>query len=712
MIFSDRLQNTFSQLKRQCHTAIVRYPILGRMARLGMETVSATENNSTITDPPKVQLDFNQSLEDIGGFDLWHKRRINQKRQFTQLLISEISELKTTTKKQQSDCLIAANRLLSHEFNFLGSGPFVSEDLNRAQGEDGYQPIDWYLDPVRQLRFPTNVPYKDWNLFEMRPANADIKYPWELARCQHFLTLGQAFTLTGDDQYAVELTNQCRDFIEANPVGLGINWTCTMDVAIRAANWCLALNLISLSNAVSPEAWKQVYRHMFETGIFILDNLENNYETTSNHFLSNVVGLHILAAEFIDLDFAKEWDNYARKTIEREIDTQILEDGADFESSVPYHRLVTELFLCSWRVSQIQNNPLSDNYLTRLTSMVEFLEAVLRPDGTMPIVGDTDDGRLMIATGYGTWNPSDALHILAPAGMALNRPDWVARSGKNATWEAFWWGFDCSSTEEFSTQYANQETDNSLTRKLFPNSGIVVSRSIKHQAYLLITNGAVGTEGFGNHKHNDLLSFEFFDQGQALIIDPGSYVYTSDFEARNRYRGTAYHNTLRIDDSEQNEIQPAFLFRMFAKADPKHILFNKTEDGISYQGSHNGYATQLEQGVTHTRTFNHTIQEGKLLIEDKLEGTGHHDVEWFFHFHPSVKVELDKHASLVHLGAGSHNWSLSWSDENIRPALQDSFFSPSYGVQLRNTSLHLSDRVELSANYAACFIITRNEATI
>ena len=70
-------------------------------------------------------------------------------------------------------------------------------------------------------------------LRRMRPPNADVKYPWELARCQHWVTLGQACRLTGDDRFAREIANELDDFVEANPVGLGINWTCTMDVGTR-----------------------------------------------------------------------------------------------------------------------------------------------------------------------------------------------------------------------------------------------------------------------------------------------------------------------------------------------------------------------------------------------------------------------------------------------------------------------------------------------
>ena len=44
-------------------------------------------------------------------------------------------------------------------------------------------------------------------------------------------------------------------------------------------------------------------------------------------------------------------------------------------------------------------------------------------------------------------------------------------------------------------------------------------RGCSRSAYLLVTN-ARGTNGFGNHKHNDLLSFEFHSDGTPLIVDP------------------------------------------------------------------------------------------------------------------------------------------------------------------------------------------------
>src|SRR6266851_1910597 len=42
----------------------------------------------------------------------------------------------------------AAERILKHEFDLLGSGCFRPIDPDRPT-RNGYSPIDWYLDPVR-----------------------------------------------------------------------------------------------------------------------------------------------------------------------------------------------------------------------------------------------------------------------------------------------------------------------------------------------------------------------------------------------------------------------------------------------------------------------------------------------------------------------------------------------------------------------------------
>ncbi len=567
----------------------------------------------------------------------------------------------------------AAGRVLRHEFDLLGSGPYVPNDPDRAAGADGYRPIDWYLDPVSGLRFPRGIPLAEWNLDEMRPGRADVKLPWELARCQHWPLLGQAYRLSGDDRLAFEIASELRDFVEANPIGTAVNWTCTMDVALRAANWAIGLELVKTSPALTSEFWRDAYGALFDHGAFIEGHLENTYEVTSNHFLSNVVGLFFLAAVFADLPCGSVWNRQCRRWIAEEMEVQVLADGADYESSVPYHRLVTELFLGAARLADSMGDPLPQDVRDRLTAMVEFLGAVIRPDGLMPQIGDADDGRLHILSGYGTWQPQDARHLFGPAAAMFQRADWASLAGEWGGWEAAWWGLDplgpaASGPASGPAPRANL--------RHFPLAGVAVMR--RGRDYLLVTNGIVGTAGFGNHKHNDLLGFEYHVDAAPVFVDPGSYVYNPDPDARNLFRGTFSHNTVSIDGEEQNELRPEWLFRMFERAYPEHLEVRDEGVWMRYRGRHHGYA-QLPQAVIVERTFALSRRDGTLTITDVLTGQGLHRIRWHFHFAPHVHVTL---ATGDRIEIRTNAVALEMRiPPALRPTLAAAWYSPSYGVR-------------------------------
>ena len=301
----------------------------------------------------------------------WCRRRRERRTLYSSVPPETIARLQERHGGRVSATLAAAERVLQHEFDLLGSGSYVPSDPDRGPTA-GYAPIDWYIDPVRRLRFPRGVPHKQWNLLEMRPKNADIKYPWELARCQHWPVLGQAYRFTHDDRFAIEIVRELDDFVESNPTGIGVNWTCTMDVGIRAANWAIAFELVHASTDLDEPFWTRAYSALFDHGVFIRNNLENTYEVTSNHYLSNLLGLLFVAAAFDDLPQGVEWAAFARAAIEQEMQVQVLDDGADYESSIPYHRLVTELFLSAARLTELGGHPLSSAYRTRLRDMVAY----------------------------------------------------------------------------------------------------------------------------------------------------------------------------------------------------------------------------------------------------------------------------------------------------------------------------------------------------
>jgi Heparinase II/III-like protein/Heparinase II/III N-terminus len=621
----------------------------------------------------------------------WVTRRLADTRLYSTLTADRVAAVRRSCPRRADAAIAAAERVLRHEFELLGSGPFVPIDPGGSV-HGGYTPIDWYLDPVRKLRFPRGVPHKEWKLYEMRPGNADVKYPWELARCQHWAALGQAFALTGDERFAQEIAHELDDFVEANPIGVGINFTCTMDVAIRALNWAIGFELVHRSTTLDPDFWRRAYAALYDTGVFTRANLENTYEVTSNHFLSNVVGLWFLGAVFADLPAGQEWLSFARQALEQEILVQVLPDGADYESSVPYHRLVTELFMGSQRLAEFRGKPLSDGYRARVRDMVSLLAAVTRPDGLMPQAGDADDGRLHVLADYGDVTPQDGRHLFGPAGAIFGEPAWTALAGDVGAWETAWWGLESR---------ASIGSTAAIGSRLFPDAGLAVMRA-GGSHYVLASNGSVGTKGFGNHKHNDLLSFEYHHAGVPLVVDPGSYVYTSDFEARNRFRRTASHNTVQVDGQEQNDLKPEWIFRLFETSNAEHVAFLETAQCVEYTGRHHGYE-RFEQPVTHERTFRLSKQDGSLSVTDRLTGRGAHDLRWHFHLAPGVAAEPAGSGTVL-LSAAGRTWHLQLPPD-LSPSISEADYSPSYGVKVRCLAIDATTRVTLDGTATWGFTI-------
>src|SRR5438034_4737938 len=82
----------------------------------------------------------------------WIRERRVRPALYSSLDDGAVERVRQSNPARVDATLRAAERILRHEFDLLGSGPFVPVDPDRPV-RDGYMPIDWYLDPVRALRF-------------------------------------------------------------------------------------------------------------------------------------------------------------------------------------------------------------------------------------------------------------------------------------------------------------------------------------------------------------------------------------------------------------------------------------------------------------------------------------------------------------------------------------------------------------------------------
>lgn len=565
-------------------------------------------------------------------------------------------------------------KVCHHVFDLLGSGPInLDEFAKRYGGREvcGYLP--WHFDFKTGYRWNPKKFYK-----EIRPAygKADIKVPWELSRFQHAAVLGQAYWLTGDEKYAWEFVRQVDDWIDRNPPKFGVNWACTMDVAIRVANWILGFYFFKDSPAFTEDFLIKFLKSLLTHGRHIMANLENK-GITNNHYLADLVGLIYLGIAFPEFKDAQRWLEFGIQELVKEMEKQVYDDGMDFEASTCYHRLALELFFYPALLCRLNGIGLPQAFIDKLKKMFDFVLYVLKPNGRMPQIGDNDNGRLHV---LGKRDILDMTYLLTFATLYYDDPAYKIEEFGFAP-EALWL-FGPESYERWS-QLPGRSVEE-LESRAFPEGGIYVMRHKKD--YMIISCGPNGQGGLGGHAHNDKLSFELCIDSEDIIIDPGTYVYTADPEWRNRFRSTAYHNTVMIDEVEQNSFGKWHLFSLRPDASASCIEWHVAPQKGRFQGE---CEIRTKPGIiVHKRTIEAFVEDRQWIVTDEFHQKGFkvptnlHRFQFNLCLAPSLRVAT-KHNILVL--AGTNVVIMLYFSNHAKAELLPRWFSPKYGV-LEKTS--------------------------
>lgn len=471
---------------------------------------------------------------------------------FDKSLRTQTTYLLSNIALEAHNLIIAeADQVCEHVFNLLGSGPV---DLGPK--------INWHTDFKTGYRWNPRTYYRRIR-HAPYPGGYDIKVPWELSRCQHFIRLGQAYWITDDEKYAHEYVAQVNDWIDKNPWPWGVNWSCTMDVAIRVVNWLWGYHFFLQSPSLSEQFVLCFYKSLLQHGRHIYRNLENQGDFTGNHYLSNLVGLVYLGILCPEFKEASVWREFGLRELEKEMFKQIYPDGVNFEASTSYHRLVLEMFLSTTILAQRNGHQFSADYMARLEKMVEFVMYLTKPDGTSPLIGDNDNGRLHRLK---VWNPPerewcDFRYLVAIGAVLFLREDFAQTAADQ--WEDAIWLIGDEATKFKQEVEQRRLSSLRLSSRAFRDAGIFIMRHDDH--YLAVATQSNGKKGNGGHAHNDSLSFELYAGGDTWIVDPGTYTYTSDYDDRHLFRSTSYHNTPQIVEPgflEQNRCEARLPFSM------------------------------------------------------------------------------------------------------------------------------------------------------
>jgi len=467
--------------------------------------------------------------------------------------------------------------------------------------------IRWHKDYLSGKNYPFRY-YRRIKVVNLASPD-DPKVPWELSRFHHALHLAQAYVLTGQEKYAEKCLALFSDWCKANPWKFGVNWTCAMEVALRACNLLAAFELISKSEAfkkLSPNGLKRVFQQHLD---FILQNLEWSEQGTTNHYISDLLGLLVISARLPGLKGARKAEEFALVEIENEAAKQFYQDGGNWESSTAYQRFVTEMLLLIVQTAQRKGWRLSEEFHQKVKDSVNLLTSLANDAGRIPQIGDNDSGRVLPLYRR---SDTDIRHLGPLAAILYNDLTLISRDWGFPP-EAYWL-FGQEGYERYNKLKAESRSY-TPSSAAFPDAGLYVMRAGK--AMMVISAVPNGQNDHGGHCHNDKLSFTFSVGGREIITDPGTFNYSGDVVQRREFRSTKSHNTVMVDGQEQNRFIERGIFWVQPDAKVKVHNWNSGPDLNVFVGEHWGY-TRLEGEIIHKRSISLDKKSMAWLILDEV----------------------------------------------------------------------------------------------
>lgn len=543
-------------------------------------------------------------------------------------------------------------------------------------------PPRWNVDPRTGIEAPLvfgkELNYRDPALV------GDVKYLWEPNRHLELVTLAQAWHLTGEERYALGCRTLLDSWFTQCPYPRGINWCVSLEHAVRLVNWSFAWFLLGGEDApifagsegcAFRARWlESIYQHCH-----FIPRHWSRHSSANNHLLGEATGLFVGALTWPLWQESARWARQARGELEREALGQTYTDGVNKEQAVWYHHAVADMMLVAGLVARANDQDFGPKYWARLEVMLEFIASLMDVGGNIPMIGDADEGvlvRFVPEEGEGADSvPAADRHfdvfrsLLATGAILFGRP---AMRAKGAVFDdKTRWLLGDEAEAAFTRIDASRAFP---VRRAFPEGGYFIlgeDLETPREIRIVADTGPLGYLAIAAHGHADALAFSLSVGGKPMLVDPGTFSYSS-MPWRRYFRSTAAHNTVVIDDRDQSEYGGSFLWLQHANTAVD--AFHAAGDEQTLTARHDGYR-RLSDPVTHRRNWRYTAGAATLSITDELMCSATHSVAAYWHFAPECTVALEGN-SVVASREGVR--VVLECPDGLTPQLEDDWFSDGF----------------------------------
>ncbi len=567
-----------------------------------------------------------------------------------------VAALRSLVPNAEQEVLARAERMLRGEFDLLG-----------YRGVRCPLPIDWHRDPISGVRAPRD----HWSrIAYLDPAVAgDHKAVWEINRHHILVSLGQAYWYTGDERWAERALSWLDEWMDANPPKRGVNWASSLEIAFRGIAWVWTLHLLRDSRHLTRERFARAVGFLTLSARH-LERFLSTYFSPNTHLTGEALGLYVLGTQLAPLTEASRWRSRGLAVLLDQLPRHVRPDGVYFEQATYYQRYTIDFCLHLLILAARCGDGVGEQVTALLERLLGCLQAMERPDGTIPLLGDDDGGRLLFLDGRGG---EDIRAPLATAATLLGHGEFAF--GAQGPSAELVWLLGPAGAERWRRLQPRAPLWGS---RAFADGGMYVMRDrwTAGASLMVLDCGPHGVFNCG-HAHADALSFDLTVDGHPVFVDPGTFTYTADAEWRDHFRSTAAHNTVSINGKSSSEMQGPFAWRSIAASTLERWHASEVID--YFEGTHDGF----ERPAVHAEVARRVLyaKAGYWIVRDLVTATSRFEAAATFQCATGLSLERSEEPFLSVRSAEGDVLHVHVLGSHVTSLIESGWVARAYGVK-------------------------------